>query len=388
MPAYRGVATIAAKYRGATPIREQRRGSTLIWTSAPIFDGFDNDGWLSSWINELLSEDPAALISDAYGQLIDGLDNLVGSVVAFVQGGINQIGSLITYAGSAAVNAYCGAWGGSAPPGPGSAPTPDGLLGLINGIPLIGPFITTALTTIINGIAALEDGITHLVGQIPVVGNQLATAIGLIPDQISGILGPPINYVIDQLGAVIGTLTCGAYTPTVAGITEDIQYVIGIIAGRARMLIPDGLMSLDTRTSRYRWPTPLTSDDGFIEVRMADAGSPDMMTQVFRRYSDSGYHNGVGMQFSNSQVSIVKRASNADSLVVPNAAGFGGGDRLRLDQQGTTHVLTRNGREVASWTGSSTVGAGTRSVGMLMQGGKELLGQRRFSPALDYLEAA
>lgn len=386
---YRGGDPISAKYRGAIPIREQRRGSQLIWTAAPIFDGFDNDGWLTHWLNELYSADPAALISDQWGQLIDGLNNIVGSTVAFVQGGVNQIGNLVTYAGSAAVSAYCGAWGGTAPPGGGIAPTPDGLLGLINGIPLIGPFITTALTTIINGIAALENGVTHLIGQIPVVGNQLATAIGLIPSEVTGVLAPPINYVIDQLGAVIGTLTCGAFRPTGEALDEQVAYIIGIIGGRARMIIADGLMSLDTRTSRFRWPTPLTNDDGFLEVRLADAGSPGMMTQVFRRYSDSGYHNGVGMQFNDSQVSIVQRLGNGDTLVAPNAASAGGGDRFRLDQVGTEHVLTKNGRTVADITlGGAASGAGNMSVGMLMQGGKELLGQRRFSPALDYLEAA
>lgn len=392
---YRGGSTVSGIYRGANPVNSIYRGGSLIWTGAPIFDGFDNSGWLNNWINELLSGDLGTLVSDHLGQLWDGLHNFVGSVVAFVQGGINQLGQLVTHTGTALVDAYCAAWGGAAPPvsfgggvgSGGTTPAPTGVLGLLNGIPLIGPFLNSALAQVINLITHPSD-ILHLVGTIPVIGN-LASAIGLIPNQITGLIGPPINFIIDQLGAVLGTLTCGAYKPTATGIAEDIQYVIGMINQRAQMLIPPGLLSLDTRTSRFRWPTPLTNDDGFVEVRLADAGNgPGMVTEIFRRYSDSGYHQGTGMYFVDGAVSIVHRASDADAVVSPGLSSARGGDRFRLVQLGDVHTLFKNGHNIGTATGIAAPGAGSRSVGMLMQGGKELLGPVQHSAALDYLEAA
>lgn len=396
---FRGGSAVSGIYRGANPVNSIYRGGSLIWTGAPIFDGFDNSGWLNNWINELLSGDPAALVSDHLGQLWDGLNNFVGSVVAFVQGGTNQLGQLVTHTGTALVDAYCAAWGGTAPAtgggpgtplgigGGGTTPVPSGLLGLINGIPLIGPYINSALSQVINLVTHPSD-IFSLIGTIPVIGN-LASAIGLIPDQITGVISAPLNFIIDKLGAVLGTLTCGAYTPTAAMVSEDIQYVIGMINQRARMLIPSGVLSLNTQTSRYRWPTPLTNDDGFVEVRLADAGNgPGMMTEVFRRYSDSGFHQGTGMYFIDGTVGIVHRASDADSLVSGGVASAGGGDRFRLVQAGSTHTLFKNGQNIGSASGIAAPGAGSRSVGMLMQGGKEHLGPVQNSASLDYLEAA
>ena len=384
---YRGASSVTAMYRGANPISARYRGGSLIWTAAPIFDGFDNSGWLTHWINELLSEDPAALISDLLGQIYDGLNNFIGSTVAFVQGGANQLGQLVTHTGTALVDAYCAAWGGTAPAGGGVTPAPAGLLGLLNGIPLIGPYLSTGLAQIVNLIEH-PHSVTQLIGTIPVIGN-LAVALGLIANEVTGQISAPINYVIDQLGQVIGTLTCGAFTPTAATVAENVQYVIGMVNQRARMLIPPGLLSLDTRTSRYRWPTPLTNDDGYIEVRLADAGNgPGMVTEVFRRYSDLGFHQGTGLYFVDGSVRLVHRAADADAIVGSAVSSAVGGDRFRLVQAADVHTLFKNGRQIDQATGIPAPGAGSRSVGMLMQGGKELLGPVQHSAALDYLEAA
>lgn len=385
---YRGGTPITRIYRGATPVSEIYRGPSLIWTSAPIFDPFDTSGWLQNWINELKLEDLGALISDGLGALWDGLGNLVGSLVGFVKGAGDEIGTLVTNTGDSLVDAYCAAWGGTAPTGGGVSAIPAGLIGLVNGIPIIGPTLGSVLSTIF-GLFTGATSITSLLGSIPVVG-QLAQTIGLLPDKITGLIGPPINFVIDQLGNVLGTITCGAFTAAdIHAIPEDIQYVIGVVQQKARMLLPDGLLSLDTRTSRYRWPTPLTNADGFLEVRLADAGNGrGMLTQVFRRYSDSGYHQGVGIQFVDGLASIVHRSSDTEVLAKAGLTSYKGGDRFRLIQAGSTHTLIKNGLTVGAATGIAAPGGANNSVGMLMQGGKELLGPVQYSPGLDYLEAA
>jgi hypothetical protein len=391
MPIYRGSDPIAQIFRGANPIAEVFRGSTLVWTSAPIFDPFNQaDGWLIGWINELLDEDPAALISDQWGNLLDGLNNFVGSVVAFVQAlsnDANAVGTLVTNTGTALVDAYCAAWGGTAPSGTsGVTPPPDGLIGLINGIPLIGPYLSTVLVNVISNAATAVEDVEHIVGSIPVVGN-LAAAIGLIPAEIGGTLAPPINYVIDQLGNVIGTITCGRFTPTASSDIENIQYVIGTIGQNATMLIPDGLLTLDTRTSRMRYPTQTAGDDGWVEIRPNSRGDTGMTTQMFRRYANSGAGAGVGINLLESHVSIVKRIDDTDTLV-KHCGTYNPGDRLRLVQAGTTHTLFKNGQNVGAATFSDVdTGIGFRSIGMVMQSGKELFGPKKYSPRLDYMMA-
>jgi len=375
MPIYRGTTPITAIYHGATPINQIYRGSTLVWSRAAIRDCFDFEGWLTGWIDELC-DDPGNLISDGFGMLVDGLDNAVGQVVQYVNTGVNELGKLVATGADTAVDAYCGLWGGSAP---------DGLLGLINGIPLIGPEIADILRDWFGG--TLD--ITTLVGQIPVFG-QLAQTIGLIPDSL-GNLAEPINYVIDEAGNVLGIISCGQYKD-LGGIFEPICFAIGAVGGAARLLIPDGLMSLNLVGSRFRYPTTLAADDGYVEVEVAEGGGPGVKTQVFRRYSNNGSGaNGVGIDLRDSMASIVRRVASADSLVAPNLGSFSAGDRLRLTQTGNTHVLTRNGDLLGQWvdgTATAAKGAAFRSIAMLMEGAQPLGGSRIFSPGLSCVEAA
>lgn len=364
--------------RGVTPIRQVRRGSNLIWTNASVYDAFNGpDGFLTDWVNELASLDLGDLISDGLGFLIDGLGNIVGTTVALVEDAVNGLGELVSTTSTSLVDAYCGAWGGTAPP--------NGLIGMVNGIPIIGELIGSLLGEWLEG----DLDIQSLIGKIPVFG-QLAEQIGLIPDQL-GNLADPINYVVDAVGDVIGVLTCGAFHPT-GGSLENVGFVIGQMSGAARMLIPDGLMNLDLRTNRMRHPTQLPADNGFIEVQVAEIGSPGYATQAWRRYANDGSGaRGVGIDLRNSQASIIRRVGSVDTLVAENVASFTTSTRLRLDQAGNIHTLVRDGVAVGSWNDAGATaasGASNRSVAMTMQGSKERAGTRKFSPSLNYLEAA
>ncbi|AHJ88336.1 minor tail protein [Mycobacterium phage 39HC] len=375
MSLYRGGTAVSQLYRGGTPISAVYRGSTLVWTRSAIRDDFNVDGWLTGWINELWNGDLGVLFSDGLGRLVDGLGNFVGQTVAFVESGVNGLGKLVANTGQGLVDAYCGAWGGTS--------APDGLVGMVNDIPIIGP-----------GLADWLEGdldIQKLVGQIPIIG-QLGQMIGLIPDAITGLLRDPINWIVNAVGDVIGTLTCGAFHPT-AETEEAVGYVIGKSGGFARLLVPDGLLSLNAQTSRMRFPTQHPTDDGWLDIRVGQMGSPGYSTQVFRRYQNSGQaQTGVGLDLRDNRVGIVRRTGGANTIVKPALTEFGPGTRLRLHQAGNVHTLYRDGIPVGDpWndaTGTAARGSSNRSVAMVMSGSKELFGVRRFSPSLDYIEAA
>ncbi|QFP94658.1 minor tail protein [Mycobacterium phage LilMcDreamy] len=358
---------------GTTDFKQIRIGSTLYWSKAMISDGFDPDGPLQRWINELRSGDLGALCTDVTGVLTDGLGNVVGSTVAFVEGGLNGSGKLVAQTGQNLADAYCGLWGGTA--------APDGLIGLVNGIPIIGGFLADWLRGDID--------IESIIGQIPIVG-EIGRLIGLFPD-VEGNILDPLNFVVDAFGNVIGTITCGEFKPT-GGIFEGICFLIGVVGNAAKMMIPDGLMSLNKQVSRMRHPDLLPGDDGHLEVQIAEVGSPNYVTQVYRRYAnDNSGARGVGMDFRNSQVSIVRRVAGAEVLVKPNLTSFGPSDTCRLIQTGNLHTLVKNGDPVGEWNDAAATaakGSANRSVAMWMQGAKELTGSRLFSPSLNYLEAA
>ncbi|QWY84385.1 hypothetical protein SEA_KNOCKER_43 [Mycobacterium phage Knocker] len=375
MPVHRGSApSYKQVYRGGTPVRQIYRGNTLVWQRTAVSDGFDWDGWLDNWINELCSgEDIGDLISDGLGGIVDGIGNVVGQTVAFVEGGANGLGKLVANTGTSLVDAYCGAWGGTSPP--------NGLIGLVNGIPIFGPILADWLEGDLD--------IDSIIGELPVFG-PIAKQIGLIPDDLGNLLDP-INYVVDAAGDVVGTITCGKYKNIGGGALEGICYVIGVVNQSARMMVPDGLLNLDRQIGRMRHPTLLTSDDGWLDIQVAEQGSPDMVTQVFRRYANDGSGaRGVGIDLRNNMASIVRRVGGVETLVAPNLSGFGPATRFRLEQLGNVHTLIRDGIPVGEWpdnTATAASGANNRSVAMVMQGAKELWGARRFSPSLNYVEA-
>lgn len=376
MPVYRGTGPLVKQvYRGDTPVRQIYRGNTLVWQRSVVSDGFDWDGWLQNWINELCSgEDIGDLISDGLGGIVDGIGNVVGQTVAHVEGGVNGLGTLVAKTGTSLVDAYCGAWGGTAPP--------DGLIGLVNGIPIIGGFLADWLEGDLD--------IDSIVGKLPVIGN-IAKQIGLIPDDLGNLLDP-INYVVDELGNVVGTITCGKYKNIGGGALEGICYVIGVVNHAARVMVPDGLLNLDKQVARMRHPNTLLSDDGWLEVQVAEQGSPGMATQVFRRYANDGSGaRGVGIHLADNMAGIVRRVGGVETVVKPALGGFGPTSRLRLEQLGNTHTLLRDGVPLGEpWvdaTNTAASGANNRSVAMVMNGAKELWGTRRFSPSLNYVEA-
>lgn len=370
-----GRGPITAVKVGATDFKQIRIGSQLYWSKATISDGFDLEGILERWINELRSGDLGALCTDVTGTLVDGLGNVIGSTVAYVEGGVNGLGKLVNTAGTSLVDAYCGAWGGTT--------IPNGLVGIVNGIPIFGPFLADFL----EGTLDIES----IIGEIPLV-SELGRMIGLFPDTAGNLLDP-INYVVNAFGDVIGTISCGNFKPT-GGLFEGVCFVIGAVGNAAKLMVPDGLLSLDKQVSRVRHDTLLPGDDGYVEVQIAELGDPGYVTQVFRRYANDGSGaRGVGMDFRNSSVSIVRRVAGADVLVKPDIASFGPADTFRLTQVGNVHALMKNGETgpALTWednTATAASGAANRSVAMMMQAAKELAGSRVFSPTLNYLEAA
>lgn len=174
--------------------------------------------------------------------------------------------------------------------------------------------------------------------------------------------------------------------------TPTAVYHAGIEGNACRLVLPDGLNSQARVDSWFRHNTQSTSDDGDLEIRVAYNGSLDYTTQVFRRYSNDGSRSsGVGINLSQSRAGIVRRVAGGDTIV---AAGglFGGGSVLRLNQTGNVHTLYRGGAKdpVAVWndTGATAAKGGTtRSIGLHVQAAKEVLGPRRFSPSLDYIQA-
>lgn len=172
---------------------------------------------------------------------------------------------------------------------------------------------------------------------------------------------------------------------------------LGINSGTARVKIPDGLIggffSLETSRAWFNVDTA-SDDDGFVECQpgslgsSASGGSPGgYYTQVFGRLSNAAFTHGVGIYLVAGQCGIVRRVASSDSNRASGGA-FQAGDVLRLTYVGNVYTLTRNGSQVAEWDDSgatASVGAGYRTLGIRGDGAKDLLGPRRFSPALNYV---
>lgn len=373
---------IDAKF-GGTNINAIYYGSAPIWNRPVIYDDFNIIGLLTGWINELLAP-LVGLYVDLYGIIRNALGDIVGNLVAFIPalaaGNLNAVGALIANTPGNITAALCG--GVSQLGGFITQDLPAGLIGFFNEIPIVGGQIYAWLNR-------LPGDITSLIGTIPVIGD-LAKGLGLLP-QANGAVSDPVNFVTNQVGGVVGTLSCGTYAPKV-GPAADVGYVIGVPSmNMARMLVPDGLVSLDPQTSRFRWPSLTTGDDGYVETQIANIGSPGFVSQLFRRYDNTGsFANGVGIDLTDSAASIVRRVAGVETLMTDQVS-FVAGDVLRLVQAGNTHDLLINGNLAVQWvdnTATAAVGAANRSVAMMMQGAKQQLGTRLFSPAFNYVSAA
>lgn len=174
------------------------------------------------------------------------------------------------------------------------------------------------------------------------------------------------------------------------------DYKAGIVNGQMRLALPDGLISAPLLTSRVRYNAEVApADDYELEFRIGSQGAGPSLTgdlaktQVFARVSNSGFTHGVGVQVDSSTLKIVRRVNNTDTLVVPNAGSYAIGDVIVLRGVGNLHTLRRNGSFAVEWNdagGTASKGAGFRSLGAVVQASKDLLGPRRFSPTIDYVE--
>lgn len=168
-------------------------------------------------------------------------------------------------------------------------------------------------------------------------------------------------------------------------------YKLGVVDGAMRLDIPDNTFAIGiaTQRSRYRFATPHEADNGYVEVRVANIGKSDHRTHVFRRSSVDGKY-GVGMELRSGSMHICNRTPASDALMV-NCGAVSSGDIWRLHQVGDLHTMFRNGRVVGEW--DDTANAGRRGpdyrwLTVRAVASKDILGPRRFSASLDYVECS
>lgn len=178
------------------------------------------------------------------------------------------------------------------------------------------------------------------------------------------------------------------------------DYLIGVEGGTARVKLIDGLIGgfFDLRTSRMRYTVATApADDGFIEVVAASRGSSgsllnmnddDFKTIAFSRLSNTAFTHGVGIDMAAGNVWITTLIGG--TLARKSSGGsFAAGNRLYLSHANRLHTLYRNGFQVAQWSDSGNTaakGSGYRSMGLLAEAGKDILGPRRFSPAVSSIK--
>ena len=189
--------------------------------------------------------------------------------------------------------------------------------------------------------------------------------------------------------------TLGSSWTEYANHTQN-PYSLGITNNLARVQIPDdiigGAFSLSTSLMRYN-QTVGSTGEGWVECVPASLGSSKSLasptgyhTEVYRRLSDSGFSDGVGIRLTEGICYIVSRVSGTVT-VRATCGSFQPGDLLRLEElTAYAHKLYRNGEQVGYWTDSGHVvpqRSGYGSLGVRADGAKDALGPRRFSPMLD-----
>ncbi|QNL30162.1 minor tail protein [Gordonia phage Mariokart] len=169
-------------------------------------------------------------------------------------------------------------------------------------------------------------------------------------------------------------------------------YLASVVNNYARLNIPEGLVSLSLQTSRMRYQAAVKPDDnGHVECRVALKGDEgwSRVTELWG-WANVDLSGGVGIRLDGSVASIVRRVSNTNTVMAVGGA-YSAGDSIRLLRNGTTWTLRRNGALMVEWpdTGNTAPsGVAFRSVCTLFTGTKDTLGPRRYSAALDYIEAA
>lgn len=178
------------------------------------------------------------------------------------------------------------------------------------------------------------------------------------------------------------------------------DYKAAIHDGMMRLDLPDGLLVQMHRTSQARYDTQHPTDDGFIEVVPGTKGNgtPPIFsgatytTEVFRRGNNTGSTatHGVGIRMRESRLFIVRNVAGTKTEMA-DCGSFAANDRLRLKQAGNVHTMYRNGHLVGAWDDAGSTaqkGANYRSLIVRVDASKDLLGPRRFSPAVDSIECS
>lgn len=177
--------------------------------------------------------------------------------------------------------------------------------------------------------------------------------------------------------------------------TDD--YRAAVAQNTARINVPDQPFNLgqDLKLSRWRYSaSTVPGDNGYVEFRIGNAGaiSADHITQVYGRLSNGAWTHGVGVQLDSGLLRIVRMVGGTETIMASSggtSGNYSSGDIVRLTFNGQVFSLYRNGVLVAGWTdtGTSSSGAGFRSLGVRFTGSKDLFGPRRYSASLDYVEA-
>lgn len=172
---------------------------------------------------------------------------------------------------------------------------------------------------------------------------------------------------------------------------------LAIYRGIMRLNLPDGLLVSAMATNRARYNVQHPGDDGYIEARVATKGSgtpPPFMgwtaaTDVYRRGNNTtgNQTHGVGFRLRQSQLWIVSMTAGNDTERA-DCGSFAANDIIRLESTGNLHKLYRNGLLAGQWNdtgGLALSGASYRSMILRSDASKDLLGPRRFGPALDWV---
>lgn len=174
-------------------------------------------------------------------------------------------------------------------------------------------------------------------------------------------------------------------------------FKLGISSKAARMYIPDGILSIaqPLNTDRARFNKGTASQDDYeLEFRIGSKGSDNSITgtqhrtQIFARGSNGGTTHGVGVDLFLSVARIVRRVGSTDTMMI-DCGAYNAGDIGILRGAGNLHSLYINGSFRGEWndTGNTAQkGAGYRSLIIRGDGSKDLLGPRRFSASLDYVQ--
>lgn len=203
------------------------------------------------------------------------------------------------------------------------------------------------------------------------------------------------NTAGDDFSGAAGPLGLPTWTDINAS-----AYKLGIQDGRARVLIPDGLLGgfWDFTTSTFRYaPAVNPGNNGYVEARFATQGDSASLTSlsgyvtdVWNRGNNLGttHTHGVGMRAIGGQLQL---CSVIGSVVTARAApvAFQSGAIGRVSSVGNIHTMLLNGAPAGTWNdsgGTAQQGTNYRSLIITGQGAKDFLGPRRFSPALDYVK--